>query len=253
MGDQWCEQRMWKSVGLSTECEIFSVISACLFFVWPFYKIPSQIPTELIAMQCCLCHVGIGTIAFHSGLNIPVGGLMDYYPMILTATLLIYMYLSYLAKIKAKFCCVKLLFDSKYSIFIWTMVISSWALFICYGLDSNFQNVLNQSFPGGQYFHWTNVINVVMVLPMIMIFLYFSMYYLPTEYVYRAWIMLAISELFYFINYLACQYSYWLGIFHGLYHMGMCVSIWYVACVGITLNGQWMMEGLFLKQLDFNP
>jgi len=252
MADTWCEIRMWNAIGVKTNSDIVSMLSAIPFFIWPFYKIPKDIPAELVAMQCCMCHLGFGTLIFHSGIPNPLNTSMDYYPMILTAMLLMYLYVSYLFRIKAKFFCTRILFASGWSSFVFTLLLSCWGLFLCYGIQSDFQRVVSQSFPGGQYLHWTNVLNIVMVFPVVVIFFYFSIYYLPIEYVYKAWLMLGVSEFFYFLNYLACQYSYWLGIFHGLYHVGMCVSLWYVACVGITLNGEWMLEGLRLQRIELN-
>lgn len=227
MADTWCEKRMWKSVGWDTQCEIVSVLSSLPFFVWPFYGVPSDIPNELVVMQCCMCHLGFGTLIFHSGLANPLNTMMDYYPMILTAILLMYIYGSHLFSLRAKFFCTRLLFDCKRSVFAWLMILTCWGLFLCYGLHEDFAVLMGQLFPGGRYFHWTNALNVIMVFPMVMIFLYYSVYYLPINYVYRAWTLLAISEAFYFINYLACQYSYWLGIFHGVSPMDVFLCLFF--------------------------
>lgn len=252
MADTWCEIRMWKGIGVETKSEIMSMLSSIPFFIWPFYGVPRDIPFEMIMMQCCMCHIGLGTIVFHSGLPNPLNTLMDYYPMIMTSVLLMYIYVSYLFRIKAKFFFNKVVLESYLSMLLFVFCLTCWGLFLCYGIQSDFQAFVSDSFPGGKYLHWTNALNIIMVFPLILIFFYFSIYYLPLEYVYRAWLLLGVSEFFYFINYLACQYSYWLGIFHGVYHAGMCVALWYVACVGLTLRGEWELVGLKLQRIELN-
>ena len=62
--------------------------------------------------------------------------------------------------------------------------------------------------------------------------------------------LLGIAMICYFVNYLGCQYSYSLAIFHGLYHVAMAFALWYIACMGVTLDDTWKLDWFVLSKVE---
>lgn len=251
MSDQWCEQRMWRAVGVDTKCEIVSLISALSFFIIPFRNIPRNIPGNLTLIQCCMCQIGLGTMIFHAGIpKNPLYVVMDYYPMILFGSGLLNLYISQEFKAKHNTYLGQLLFDATWSLFLWLILLTTWALMILYMLDDEMVNIMQDLYNNDEYLSWYNTINVVLVVPMLLVFAYYSYARFTFNVCVKAWALLVLAMAFYFANYLGCQYSYWLAIFHGLYHITMAFALWYIACMGVTLDDSWKLNWFTLTKVD---
>lgn len=244
---------MWQSIGVNTTCQIFSCLSSLSFFIVPFAGVPGDIPGRLVFVQCCMVQIGIGTIIFHSGIpENPVYVIMDYYPMILIGAALMYLYVSCEFRIKHSSRVDQFFFESSFGMFIFFFLLTSWALLLLYLLDDEVMHILQRAFPDSQYISYYNTINIVLALPMVVVFLCYSFSRFTFAVYWKAWLFLLLAMACYFVNYLGCPHSYWLAIFHGVYHVLMSLALWYIACMAITIDTDWKLNWFVLSKVESN-
>jgi hypothetical protein len=218
--DQWCEQRMWKSMGYdSLGAEPFAAFSGIFLILIPFVYGLEDEPPLFIAFKASFVFLGVGTIAFHwipnlqdtTAINV---GSFDWFPLVTTLALMALLYLQ-----------PALQYLTNFGMLLVFCVFYAWVVFLLMGVD-------NVTFDYFQGFSWAQLLNALLVGPLFLIFAVATAVNLGYR-ALRPWLWLVVAHVLWLINVYACDKWYILSLFHAAYHVIMAFTLWDIACLSI--------------------
>ena len=212
LADQWCEQRMWQSIGVDTNVEIFAVITGAAFIFVPIIDAPNEFTNVHILFHVVFVFLGLGTMFYHIFPNFESDGQatiyeMDWYPMVFTCSFLLMIYIWPLLRRLTPL-----------GVYCVCFAVMGWFSFLVLSV----------------YHVSVEVRNGVMVGVPVTVFFFFSCIAIGSRSLYT-WILLVSGLTLWLINKELCRYYYWLAIFHGIYHVLMAFALWSAGCLGLEL------------------
>jgi hypothetical protein len=210
--DQWCEQRMWRSMGIDTKAEIICAVTGIAFIIAPFFDMPNNFTDEHAMFHVAFVFLGLGTIFYHVFPNFESNNQatiyeLDWYPMVFTCASLVLIYIWPLRR------CLNLV-----GVYLMCVAFMSWFSFLILSV----------------YHVSVDIRNGVMVGVPVLVFAGFSVAVLGQRSFYT-WGLLLVGLTIWLVNKYLCSYYYWLAIFHGIYHVLMAFALWSAGCLGLEL------------------
>ena len=213
MIDQWCEQRMWKSMQIYLgRTEPICAITGLSFIIVPLLSMPEKCCATLVLLQVCLMFLSFGTIIFHAipetqlSRNVHVNDL-DWFPITICCSVLLYIYLLPALKVM-----------SYAAIFAALSAFGAWVVLLEFGRD----------------FVSPAMLNAALLLPL---FVVLASY---TATVFRekcntVWFYLLVSLVIWLFNVVGCEYDRSVALLHPLYHFTIAKGMWEAGKLGLTL------------------
>jgi len=230
MGDQWCEQRMWRSVNIETNgVDPLCVISGVVISIIPFWfpAVKPQIP--ILFVHAGLIFLGAGTVAFHSirdiqsWVTININS-FDIFPIIFVTSSLFFMFIHPVFDY----------FDDQSNLVIVTLFLAwpglltlSTAYLTKTGIDNALGHILNVN----------ELINTLMVTPLaVSLFVYTCMGY-GSELLW-VWIYAIVGMICFLLNTYLCELAPILSVLHALWHVTITMAIWGAARVANDIQNK---------------
>jgi hypothetical protein len=221
--DEWCEQRMWKSIGIETNGvdPMCAVTGLAIAFIPILYPVPKpRLP--LLFVQSGLYLLAIGTVVFHSVRNlqlyVPVNiNSFDWFPILFVCASLLFMYILPILKF----------FDASSNQII-VLLFVTWSGFLFITADDLTSEGLIYLL--GAYQNFYQLLQLIMILPLVLCLLLYSCNGYSKE-LYGVWGYSIVAMALFLVNTHYCEQWYGLAILHAIYHIIITRAIWIAAGV----------------------
>jgi len=219
--DEWCEQRMWKSIGIETNGvdPICAVTGLAIAFVPILYPVPKPC-LPLYFVQSGLYLLAIGTVVFHcvrnvqSYVSININS-FDWFPILFVCASLLFMYILPIMKY----------FDESSNLII-VLLFVTWSGFLFITADDlTSEGLVNLL---GDYRSLHQILQLIMLLPLALCLLLYTCNGYAQE-LYVVWGYSLLGMALFLVNTYYCEQWYALAILHAIYHIIITRAIWHAA------------------------
>ena len=264
--DPFCEKRFWAD-DQHKRPAISNPVSACtglvILLMATFthnirnpkqHRIPATSITAFYLCRASLGVVGAGTIVFHSiddtqtqfdKLNFRM---CDWLPIVLMCSNILVLYFTRFERDSCE-CTLTSTFILMYL----------WACVLVLAVDSTTYEYLtlelNDSSGGGAQNNYGTIMNVVLLVPLGFTLAYASAFHFKLWDSVWVWGMIKMNLVLWVCNAYLCASNLWMSMFHAIYHATIAYTFLLAACLGMTLDGQWVLvpAGWVWPMIEFVP